>query len=216
MRNLFFVALVIILIAGCKKDGEIEAPHGTVNLYNYFPLSIGNYWVYQNYNIDSLGNETLTDRIDSMYINRDTIVNGYQYYVLEGTNFTMGGYAPGIIRLLRDSSGYIVDEGGRRRIAQNNYTDTLYNESRPINGNHYYDISSIMKTVDNDISVAAGLFDVIECEIMITIVTPIPTQGETRYHHNYYADNIGEVVGAGSWYSSKGHFETRLLRYNIE
>ncbi len=216
MRNLFFIALVIILIAGCKKDGGEETPHGTISLTNYFPLSVGNYWVYENYNIDSLGNETLVDRIDSMYINRDTTVNGYNYYILEGVNFTMGGFVPGIIGLFRDSSGYIVDQTGRKRLAKNDFIDTLFNEERFINGIHYFDISDIMKTVDHYISVGVGIFEAVECERMIVFQEGTPNEGEIRFHHNYYAEDVGLIVGAGSWYSSNAHFEARLLRYNIE
>lgn len=212
MRNLFFVGLVLILLFGCKK--EDESPNGTSETYNYFPLAIGNWWVYENYNIDNIGNETLSAVLDSLYIDNDTIISGTQYYMLEGSTLTIGG--AGTLKFLRDSSGFIVNEKGHKIIAQNNFTDTLYNESRIMNGVHYFDISGIMKTVDTDITVGAGVFEVIECEQKITIFAADAPNTGIRYHNNYYANNIGQIVGEGSWYSSGGYFESRLLRYNIE
>ena len=107
MRNVFLLGIiVIILISSCKKEEDvIEQP--TTKSVDYTPLTVGNFWVYENYSIDTLGNETVLIQKDSIVVDRDTVIGSYTYFILEGTSYpTINVW--GIVDIVRDSSDYLV------------------------------------------------------------------------------------------------------------
>lgn len=70
MKNtIFFGFLMTLVILSSKKDNPAQP-----ELLNYTPLSIGNYWVYETFKVDTNGNEELLNNYDSLVINRDTII----------------------------------------------------------------------------------------------------------------------------------------------
>jgi hypothetical protein len=54
MRKLFFIGFALAILTSCQKNDENPLQKKSV----YLPLEIGNYWVYEHYKIDTLGNET--------------------------------------------------------------------------------------------------------------------------------------------------------------
>lgn len=65
MRKLIYLGLLVALFTSCDKDNSTPIID-SADKANYFPLQIGNYWVYEHYDIDSLGNETIKNRTDSV------------------------------------------------------------------------------------------------------------------------------------------------------
>ena len=82
---------------------------------NYTPLSIGNYWVYEGYKIDTNGIEEPLNNHDSLVIKRDTIINGHSYFVLEGNKISSIWKIKGIFR---DSAEYAVNSDGKKFFQQ--------------------------------------------------------------------------------------------------
>lgn len=78
---LSFAAMVVVLWS-CK-DNTTNPPASTKN---YYPMTVGNYWVYQDYETDSLGNIIQNKMsIDSTYISGQTTKLGKQAYVFVTT-----------------------------------------------------------------------------------------------------------------------------------
>jgi len=214
MSKLFYLGLVIILLASCKKD-DSSVQNIPVEKNSYFPLKIGNYWIYKHYDIDQLGNETEMDRTDSVLITRDTIIDSKQYFVLEGKDYPYNKNW-GILDCLRDSSGYIVNEKGQIKFSSGNFSDTLASKVDVMNGDTLYALTYKMERVTNLVTVPAGEFDVLNFKG--TVTTPQQYRGidNPRFIDNLYAENVGKVLQTYFYLLEPIIHEKRLVNYNIE
>nr|MBC8147027.1 hypothetical protein [Bacteroidota bacterium] len=123
MRKLIILGVLsIILISACKKSDEIiiKDPE-PVPTKNYNPMSIGSYWIYQHYEIDTLGNETQLSVTDSVRITGDTLINSLNYRIYKGTKPNQWN----VLYMLRDSGDYVVASDGLIYLSKSNFVDTL-------------------------------------------------------------------------------------------
>ena len=124
----------LILFYSCDRDKKTitpeepePAPSVTPSL---FPMSVGNYWVYQLSNDDSLGNLNLQNGFDSVYVEADTMIASEHYYKFRHSNTTSyaGYYSFGnatSVQYLRDSSGYIVNANHQIVLDKTHINDTI-------------------------------------------------------------------------------------------
>ena len=73
MKRVFLLAMILaVFTASCKKE-DSETPLTPVPQEDYLQLKVGNFWVYEGYKVDSLGNEIPTTYLtDSLIIIGDT------------------------------------------------------------------------------------------------------------------------------------------------
>jgi hypothetical protein len=181
-------------LISCKK--EEPEPSNPAPKANYVSLKIGNYWVYDRYRVDSLGNEELLNSTDSIIVKCDTVIHNKKYYVLE--NFF--GNSPQHLTFLRDSSGYIVNERGTILFSATNFTDVLSfrEEYRPDNGILLYTLSDKMEKVGNPVTVPAGRFNDV-LNFKGTVIIPQNDDNSiTKEMNTLYAKNIGKI-----WYEER-------------
>lgn len=213
MRNLLLISVAIAsaLMISCEKD-DSENIIESENESNYFPLKTGSYWVYQHYQIDTSGNETLLNKRDSMVISGDTNLHGKTYYIMEGINIPYNTQWE-IIDLLRDSNGYIVNHSGEILYSKNNFTDTLV--SNQVGPAHI--LSYKMENPDYIVNVPAGSFNVKNFKGTIVLINPDNNyQAEyPRYLNNYYSDSVGKILETYLFLASPKINEKRLVDYNI-
>jgi hypothetical protein len=209
MRKLFVSILTISLLISCRNENET-----IVSNDSYYPLTIGNYWIYQSVKIDSIGNETVIPNIDSVIISRDTTIRNKQYFILEGTN---SPFNPkwGIIAIYRDSSGYLVNNQGEIRFTENNFTDTLAYEVELNNQDTLYSLTYKMEASTNPVTVPAGTFNVLNFKGTVFTPREIPGVDNPRYLNTYYAKKVGKVLQSYFYLSSPRFIEKRLIRYKI-
>lgn len=210
MRKLFLVVFAISLFASCSKDKSNPTEKS-----NYFPLQIGNYWVYNHYSIDSLGNETDINKTDSVVIKRDTTINNNQYFILEGTNYPYNGDRWEILDYLRDSSGYLINANGIIKCSESNFTDTLVSKTEIIGGDTLYFLTYQMEESSNNIIVPAGEFEAINFKGTVVVPKDHPGIKNPRFMNNYYVDGVGKILDTYFFLSSPIISEKRLVRYNI-
>jgi hypothetical protein len=212
MKNLFVVAISIIVFASCQKDNDINI-NPTIN---YLPLDIGNYWVYQEFNIDEDGISTETSKFDSIIIVGDTLINNNTFYVFTKTKMYSDGTEKEFIDFLRDSSGYIVDENGRRRFSEDNFIDTIYKETQLGGlGDTIYTCSYRMENTEIMISVPAGEFEVLN--VRGTVIDKQENHNhDPRYTNSYYANGVGRVLSTYFWLGAPDSMERRLIRYHVK
>ena len=210
MKNVFLLGIIAtIFITSCKKEKSVTSS------INYTPLTIGNYWVYKNYSIDTLGNETILSGIDSVVIDRDTIIRGKAYLVFEGTNYPIQARW-GIVSILRDSLDYLVNEKGEILFSKNNLSDILHEEIRLGNTDTLYTLRYQMENVNGSISVPAGTFnDVLNYKGTLYTYNSILVNNP-RYLNNYYVPDVGRIVSTWYYLSSPTIFEKRLVNYNVQ
>jgi hypothetical protein len=197
----------------CKKDDDSQQNKDE----NYLPMKVGNYWVYEQYKIDSAGVETKLDWPDSVVICSDTIIRGNKYYAFKSfwpdQNNPQTSY-------YRDSTKYIVDVHGRIYFSLTNSSDILYYEESIANETDtIYSMSFRMLPGNTTINVPSGLFNV--KNFQGTLRTHYPTQTGTevieRKLNKYYAPNVGLVLDTYCWIMQRHNVvERRLIRYHIE
>ena len=207
MKHLIaLIAITILFISSCKKN-EIETPQPTTP--NYMPLSIGNYWVYENVRLDSYGNDSIVESRDSLYILKDTIINDNIYFVIEGS-YRLGGQ--NTLRIQRDSSGYLVNHLGEIQFSSTNFQDTLNTEWVIFNQDTMAVKYSKMIENIHVINLQLGIYNALDFQsTYIQIANPnIPTE----YLHKYYSKDIGLILEPWHYYST--YYEIRLVSYHIE
>ncbi len=217
MRNLFLLTLTLSLLVSCEKETDpvLIDKDSPISSNGYLPLEIGNYWIYQHVHIDSLNNEILSDRIDSIVVERDTLINGHHYFVLEGINYPFNAGNWGIIDMLRDSAGYIVTHEGNIRFSVNNFTDILAEKTEVIQEDTLYSLTYKMETVDYSLTVPAGSFEVLNFKGTAISYRDLSGIENPRYLNNLYALGVGKVLQTYFYFHSPVISEKRLIRYHI-
>ena len=211
--NKLILAFAAVLLFSCKKE-TVETPINNSSELKHAPLAIGNYWVYNNYQIDTAqGTEVLMNNNDSIVIAKDTLINTIKYFVRMGKSITNGNTFK-VIDCIRDSSGYLVNSSGLVLFAENNFTDTIYRWSIPGNNSNYINSYSLMEVLNKPVSTPAGTFyqglnakeTISQSNIPVLI----------RQADHVYVENIGlvfEILYTSVWID--GWIEKRLVEYQI-
>ncbi len=164
-RVIVFLLTAILLIS-CKKEQTDPVPD--VSYASAIQLKVGNYWIYENKILQISSNSITYDTDDSVFISKDTIVNGKLYYKLGN----IYGW-----KLVRDSSGYIVDHEGYVFFSAINFKDTIYR--------HIGEQSRGFMTEKNkETVVPAGVYKTASF-LLIT----------DAQHHHHHIDNDPSMLG---------------------
>ena len=124
-KYLVFITISLFFVA-CKKEKNTNSENSSGQPGYTYAASVGSYWVYDRYVVDSLGNETLVPAThDSITVIGDTIANGKTYFKFKGEIWGNGN----LITFQRDSSGYIVDIHGTIIYSFNNVSAQLSSSS---------------------------------------------------------------------------------------
>ncbi len=201
---------MLVFSCNCNDD---EGPALPTPATEYMPLAVGNYWIYQWYKIDTLGNETLYgNTLDSIYVSGDTMINGNTYAILRGREFNSD-----IQYFYRDSSGYMVSAKSKIPLFTTTSTterlgiDTLFIGTDPFLMN-----DKNMQPPTPSVTVPAGTFA--DCLSTITYMTAF----EADYPHGVrtfpyqYAKGVGRLLHKVAFYSTADYYESRLVRYHVE
>ncbi|OJX88570.1 MAG: hypothetical protein BGP01_09540 [Paludibacter sp. 47-17] len=211
----------VIFLNSCTP--EIEPLPETPALY--WPMSVGNYWIYQHYKIDSLGNELpFRTYIDSVYIVKDSVIRGKKYYKFENSI----GFEK-FQGFFRDSCGYLINSTGEIYFSATNFTDTIssdYGYNKPYRPNRllFYTLKTKMNPAKQVVNTPSNSYNALVADGFITfyyyneagdVTDTIATSLNT-----YFAPNIGMVKDTYRYYLETKHdkvkIERRLLRYNIQ
>jgi hypothetical protein len=212
MKHLFYLSFLAFALLSCEKqsDSSLTEPSNS-----YLPLQIGNYWVYQHVRIDSLNQETLLPQTDSVIVDRDTLINDHSYFILEGTNYPFNSDRWGIVDILRDSMGYLVDQTGRIKFSDSNFSDILDSKIEVIEMDTLYSLSYKMETEDNPYTVPAGVFEVLNYKGTVVSHQELPGRENPRYLHTRYSPGVGKVMQSYFYFYSPYVIEKQLIRYHI-
>lgn len=222
MRKVFFI-LALALMFACEKDNEQNLSDETLNgvTENFIPLAIGNYWVYDTYHIDSLNIETKLDYIDSIGVSRDTVIHGEKFYILSGIREFAGSDKLRDLAILRDSSGYLINNLGEIHFSDSNFDDILHTwiELTPNNDTL---LKVIYKMVDlhDSVDILNGNHKVLNYQGNVTVYKGSGNNIWYKdYINKYYASNIGVVYESFLFIAAHGvnrdYYERRVKRYNV-
>ncbi len=220
LSTLCVAAAMLFLFNACKRDKDATpVPAATATTYdNYSNLKIGNYWVYQMYNLDTIGNVVGIGEIDSCYVEKDSIFNGHTFQKIVDVTLT-GTSAPpsSYFYLLRDSLSYTVDMWGKIIFSSTDFSSSF---------NHYFSMtvpldtfaevhSNMLPDMESKV-VPAGFFNTLDFRTTYDMYPHYSYGTGIRYAYSWYAKNIGLVARRDpAAYATTASYERRLIRYHL-
>jgi hypothetical protein len=218
MKNVFLFLAVLIGFSACQKDDKSAEINGSNS--SYLPMSVGNYWVYEERNLDNSGNAMSGSAFDSLVISKDTLIQGKTFFKFDTFRFDA---ALNVRKAELESSAFYADSSkslisltGDILFSEDNFKAVEAKSIFAPEGEILYSISSSMENVSSNVVVPAGTFTELLC-IKGTVTcnpkyTSIPNP---RFTYKYYAKNIGVILYSNVWFSSGGTQEHRLVRCKI-
>jgi hypothetical protein len=217
---LFFIGLTLSFVA-CEKSKEeplpispVDFPDETVQAKDYSMLTIGNYWVYQQYSIDlKTGEVKAQAETDSIAVSRDTVIDGQAYFIVAGSWFGQPFW-----RLLRNKNGDLLNHKGT--VYFKGSTDTL-DTLRKVTDLPNAQFDSLYDLMRHQTEVVAGVTNSFTSTYQFDrtfFINPaqLPDSNfRLRHDKEFYVKNIG-IVCYTTFYSAPINLEMRLLRYKVQ
>jgi hypothetical protein len=213
MKQLLFIGMIISVLASCKKKEDIQEPSINEMKSNYLPLSIGNYWVYENVRIDTLGNEILMSNRDSIVVRRDTVIRNKVYYFMERITQNSDWVT---LYIVRDSSKNLVTHDGRVLFSEYNFNDVLHTQYLLDNNTDtVYIMNYKMYNPGIQVTVPAGSFSVLDYRGHLKIFDNLSLGYSERILNNYYSPSVGKILETYTYLSQPEIYEKMLVNYHI-
>jgi len=207
--KLLFPTIFFLFIFSCKKEQVIPTCESQV-VESYTPMSVGSYWIYQWYQVDSIGTEELlVDKIDTITILKDTLIGTSIYKKIKENNSFLS--IPKTIKYRRDSLGFLVDPLNNIYFSASNFIDTL-----KVANNNNFKIIYKMDIPTEPVVTTAGTFD---CLNFRGEVTPfITVDWDVEFINTYYSKGVGKIQENTFYFSNANvsQFQRRLVEYYLE
>lgn len=214
MKSIAISTAAILLASSlfsCNKKKDPPVPNPTPSYANYGKLKVGNYWIYQQYKVNLDGTESSTSVHDSCYIEKDTIINGMQYFkVVRPTDFSNG------ISFQKDSLHYIVD-AERGIIFSSEDFSSNFSVRHILSGmDTVCKVVRFMSDQNTTITTPSGTYSTSCSRELYSMFPGFQTLGASRAINTRYAQNIGIVSeGLPFFLSNPISIERRLVRYHV-
>jgi hypothetical protein len=210
MKNAVFVSLfaALFFLAACNKD-EPDPTSPKESVLDYYPLAVGNYWVYQRSRCDSAWGSCDALDTDTSRIVKDTLINNKTYYKI--ISFTELGTKS--IGFLRDSLDYIVSSTGNIILSNKDFETVLKEKYEVFNEDTIYYYYAKMYEVMVPVETPAGNFECLDYKISL-FTKKDNFEKETGIHH-LFAKGIGPVFSQAIYLFSEGGYKLELVDYHI-
>lgn len=216
-QKMLFLILILFtgLIYSCKTDNEPE-PITPTSYPNFSKLKVGNYWAYEQFEIDAEGNAASKNIFDSCYVEIDTIINGETYFkIVKPKPYYTNQFE---VSFQKDSLLYTVNSDGKILFSSQDFS-TIF-ASHYVLGLPGDTVCLIIRQMaDKDLSIAtpAGVFVTSNAKETFQMYPNWTSAGSMRYRHVRYAENIGIVIETLPLYASNpSYIERRLVRYHLD
>lgn len=215
MKLIFPLLTVTTIFLSCKKEKDLEIlPETTIqnSISDYGSLGIGNYWVYDNYNINTELNDTITFNYnDSIYIDRDTLINGHRFFVMEGKLFNLN-----FERIIRVNGDKLENPDGYVYLKMTNSVDTLYKQLWVDNiaiDSIYYVSQYNPTTIRTELGHLNSEYQLVRTFFNNTELTEVLNP---RYDLDCYVKDVGAIKYTGflGWTNSEYH--AILKSYSVQ
>jgi hypothetical protein len=193
MKYALFVLLSSLLFfISCKKNDEPAAEMPLAIPLNYANLEIGNYWIYQQFDLDADGNYTALNVYDSLYVEKDTLIDAITYFKYWTDQIQGGSLYP---IYLRDSVGFTVlldGLDGHIFFATTSAVDTVETFCYLNAVDTVYCTYAIGSPNDVSVNVPAGEF---VCRDLTTYyeISSFTSGLSDKVRHRYMAKDVGMV-----------------------
>jgi hypothetical protein len=218
MSKIIFIAFLIGLMSmlACKKDQKTSQNPSTnpILVADYFPMAIGNYWVYENH-VNTNGAVEVINENDSIVIIGDTLINDKNYFIFE--SYKQPYNSPSLY-FYRDSSNYIVDQNGSIIFTTENAGQVIFEEIDRIDADTVTYQSNYVDLRVNNVLLPAGNFEAISLvsDFIVLPHSDIADSLKFRHFESYFIDGIGRASNFLFFASGHKTYDKKLLRYHIE
>jgi len=213
MKLKAFISLGILLtifLSSCKKDSFTPTTYP-----NFSQLKVGNYWIYERFNVDASGNATTVGIYDSCYVEKDTLINNNLYFKEIRSKGLGVNYSASFIR---DSLHYLVNNDGQILFSSQNFTDTFNSYFVTAGAATDTICQVVVKMADKELLVntPAGSFQTYNFIQIFKMYPNWSDNGNLRTIDTRYSENIGIVSETLPFYLSNSYnTERRLVRYKL-
>ena len=213
MKRVFSILFVVTLFLSCSSNDDSQS--SDIQEENFYALTVGNSWVYKNYKYSSIS-ETYEDTgvIDSISIIETEELNTNTYFKFRRlttgneNNITFCNANGEHFELLRDSSGYLINDLGKIKFINSNFEERILSE------NFLGTILEKLVEGSQEISVEAGTFNCINSERYAKDDQGEQLPGLDRF---YYSDGFGLIYDTSSFVSQDTpSIIRRLDSYNVQ
>lgn len=218
LKTIFCIILISTLIYSCKKDDKVIEPNPAnpaPTYANFAQLKVGNYWVYELFDVDSNGVSTTQNKFDSCYVEKDTIINSKTYFKIVKPKPYFATQKD--ISFQRDSLHYVVNSNGKILFSSQDFStvfDSQYYTATP--GDTLCHVIKKMADKDMPVSTPAGSYLTSNAKETFYMYPNWSSAGNPRYKHCRYAENIGIVIETLPFFASLPTYtERRLIRYHL-
>lgn len=194
-------------MAACStNDQDLPGPQLIITVSEYSQLEVGNYWIYDWYEVHPDGSETPMELRDTLQVEADTLIEGRTMFIRTGT--FMGQPRR---EILYDSISHLLTYPERLPIfvfdSSQEFIRNFGPVDAPISVGTYR-----QKTTVETIEVPAGVFDCINFQGTIESLELDYPHG-TRFNNNLYARDVGLVQLTTQFYSQPSDLEMRLVDF---
>ena len=208
MKNVILILVsVIFILSSCIKDPEDPVIQESV--LDYYPLSVGNYWVYQRSFCDSTWNHCDSLLTDTSKVVKDTVINNHTYYKV----VVFPEIGPKYATYLRDSLDYIVTSKGNIILSSTDFETILKENYEIINGDTIYYYFAKMHQDTAPFETPAGSFNCLDYRISLYVKSD-NFEKEYQIHHRF-AKYVGPVFNQNMFLFSHGGYKLELIDYHV-
>lgn len=210
-------AVAIVFSFSCKKTKYVYK--NPVVYEDYTALKPGNYWVYQNYKLDSAnGAAHALGTYDSCFVEKDTVINGDTFHKYFDVLYGSGSQAEYQVWFLRDSSGYTITDRGNILFSSTDFNTVFRTYTYGPNAAtpDTLTITEQMGFKDATTVVDAGTFTTSTFRRIYHFPAGYK-YGSSREYDFRYAKGIGLVSKTTAFYTATPElYERRLVRYKVQ
>jgi hypothetical protein len=218
MKNVLLILGSLLIIYSCKKDEIQKDP--PIGASDYLPMNIGNYWVYQQYEIEDSFQDIPSPIYDSIIITKDTLIHNTNYYKFDHyqcylINNSIQTHNEGPL-YYRDSLKYLVSSKGQIFFSENNFSDTLLTKVELNKKDTIYRITYKAERSESRLTVPAGsYYELINFKGTVNCNPKYSKTKNSRFTDTYYAAGVGEIFRSAIFLQGTNKLEKKLLRYKL-
>jgi len=211
---LLAISFASLVISSCKDDDDDNNTTPTPIVYdNYSQLKVGNYWIYQQYEVDSLGNGNPTSVYDSCYVEKDTLINNKIYFKVYRPQPASPQFD---FVYLRDSLHYTVDPGGRIVFSSLDFGTVFYDHYMFSGPDTIYRLTEKMADYNLVVATPGGNFTTSNFKKNYQMFGNMAYYGVNRVMNTRYAKNVGMVTETLLFFTTQTTYkERRLVSYHL-
>jgi len=223
MKKIILSGLFLTTMFSCKKE-EIDinmvctsdSTGVSIQKSPYFPMQVGNYWIYQHYQVDTLNHtENLTIPYDSLVIDRDSIIDGYKYYVFQGKIFGQGDW--GIHSILRVEGLDLINTFGNI-VATHDIPSGVLFDTTVFYQQTQDTLYRIMSKMIGETEFVSTPFSSVECIVKKECLSNMSlSPAAEKNNYIYYGYGLGKVKFIYNYMSPPVHIfrEMRLIKAKV-